>query len=281
MIEKMISVNDTMFALDGGAMFGVVPKTIWNKTNPADEKNRIDLAMRTLYLEAGNRKILIDTGIGNKSNAKFDDIFKVSRDENLILNLGKHSVKADDITDVIITHLHFDHAGGNTMIDKDGKLIPTFKNAVYHIQEDNFKHASSDPVRERASYLEENFIPLKETGQLNLINGNEILYGDIELIPQYGHTIGQQIVKFEYKGNTYIYTGDTIPTSSHINIPFVMGYDIQPLITIKEKEVILKEAVENNYILIFEHDPYVKAGRVVFDGKKYKKSEEIVNLPFN
>jgi glyoxylase-like metal-dependent hydrolase (beta-lactamase superfamily II) len=263
---------DTMFALDGGAMFGVVPKTLWNKTNPADDRNRIDLAMRTLYLETEKRKILIDTGIGNKNDKKFDDIFKVNRGESLIENLKKYSIEPEEITDIIITHLHFDHAGGNTLI-KNGKIIPTFKNATYHIQEDNFNHAMSNPIRERASYLKENFLPLKEFGCLNLIKGKEFLFDELELIPQYGHTIGQQLIKFNYNNETYLYTGDTIPTSSHINIPFVMGYDIQPLVTIKEKEEILKQAVEENWILIYEHDPFIKASKVDFNGKKYIKGE--------
>ena len=270
MIKKVIAIMDTMFALDGGAMFGVVPKTLWNKTNPADDKNRIDLAMRTTYIETESRKILIDTGIGNKSNEKFDSIFKVNRKQNLMLNLGKYSINAEQITDVIITHLHFDHAGGNTIYNENGKLIPTFKNATYHIQKDNFNHAISSPTRERASYLKENFIPIQEANQLNLIDGKQILFNEIELIPQYGHTIGQQLVKFNYNNTTYLYTADTIPTSSHINIPFVMGYDIQPLITMKEKEILLKQAVEENWTLLYEHDPKVVGSKVVFDGKKYK-----------
>ncbi len=278
MIKKVIAIMDTMFALDGGAMFGVVPKTLWSKTNPADDKNRIDLAMRTTYIELNDKKILIDTGIGHKNNEKFDKIFKVNRNQDLMLNLGENSINADDITDVIITHLHFDHAGGNTIINENGKLVPTFKNATYHIQKDNFNHAMSSPIRERASYLKENFLPIQEANQLNLIDGNQTLFNEIELIPQYGHTIGQQLVKFNFNNETYLYTADTIPTSSHINIPFVMGYDIQPLITMKEKEILLKQAVEENWTLLYEHDPFIMGSKVIFDGKKYKKGKEVTDV---
>lgn len=278
MIKKVTAIMDTMFALDGGAMFGVVPKTLWNRTNPSDDKNRIDLAMRTTYIELDNKKILIDTGIGHKNDEKFDNIFKVNRNQDLMLNLGENSINADDITDIIITHLHFDHAGGNTIINENGKLVPSFKNATYHIQKDNFNHAMSSPIRERASYLKENFVPIQEANQLNLIDGNQTLFKEIELIPQYGHTIGQQLVKFTYNNTIYLYTADTIPTSSHINIPFVMGYDIQPLITIKEKEILLKQAVENNWTLLYEHDPFIMGSKVVFDGRKYKKGKEITSF---
>jgi len=256
-------------------MFGVVPKTIWQRTNPSDEKNRIDLAMRTLYIETEDKKILIDTGIGDKSNEKFDNIFKVNREKNLILNLGEYSINSDEITDVIITHLHFDHAGGATILDEDNNLIPTFKNATYHIQKDNYEHAKNPPARERASYLKENFEPLAKSGQLNLINGNYNLYNFLELIPQYGHTIGQQLVKFSFNDKKYIYMGDTIPTSSHISIPFVMGYDIQPLITMEEKNEILKGVFENREILIYEHDPKIEASYVDFDGRRYKAGERV------
>jgi len=273
MITKVIPIIDTMFALDGGAMFGVVPRNLWNRTNPADDENRIDLAMRSIYLELGDKKILIDTGIGNKNNEKFDKMFKVDKKQNLVLNLEDAYISTDDITDIIITHLHFDHAGGNTFIDENGKLVPRFKNATYHVQKENFEHAMSSPVRERASYLKENIIPIQEANQLNLIDGKQVLFDEIELIPQYGHTIGQQLVKFKFNNQIYVYMADTIPTSSHINIPFVMGYDIQPLITMKEKEVLLEKAVKEDWVLLYEHDPYLIGSKVVFDGRKYKKGE--------
>jgi glyoxylase-like metal-dependent hydrolase (beta-lactamase superfamily II) len=277
-IKKVAAIMDTNFALDGGAMFGVVPKTLWSRTNPADNLNRIDLAMRTTYIELGNRKILIDTGIGHKNDEKFDKMFKVQRNQNLIFNLEELSIHVDEITDIIITHLHFDHAGGNTTLDDSGKLIPTFKNATYHVQKDNFNHALNPGSREKASYLRENFIPIQESGQLNLIDGNQTLFNEIELIPQYGHTIGQQLVKFNFNNNTYLYMADTIPTSSHINIPFVMGYDIQPLITMEEKNILLKQAVDEDWILLYEHDPNVIGSKVIFDGRKYKKGEIFMDL---
>jgi glyoxylase-like metal-dependent hydrolase (beta-lactamase superfamily II) len=255
-----------------------VPKTLWSRTNPADNLNRIDLAMRTTYIELGNRKILIDTGIGHKNDEKFDKMFKVQRNQNLIFNLEELSIHVDEITDIIITHLHFDHAGGNTTLDDSGKLIPTFKNATYHVQKDNFNHALNPGSREKASYLRENFIPIQESGQLNLIDGNQTLFNEIELIPQYGHTIGQQLVKFNFNNNTYLYMADTIPTSSHINIPFVMGYDIQPLITMEEKNILLKQAVDEDWILLYEHDPNVIGSKVIFDGRKYKKGEIFMDL---
>ncbi|MFN3134194.1 MAG: MBL fold metallo-hydrolase, partial [Candidatus Kryptonium sp.] len=257
---------------------GIVPKTIWDKLNPSDDKNRIELALRTLLIIGDNKRILVDTGIGKKWEEKYTDIYGIDHTKyTLEDSLAKIGLKTDDITDVILTHLHFDHAGGATMIDSDGVIKPTFKNATYYVQKRNLELALNPNEKDRASYLPENFLPLIEFNQLEIIEGEFEIFDGIEIITSDGHTFGQQLVKVSDGEKTVVYCGDLIPTSSHVPIPYVMAYDLQPLITMEEKKKLLKRAVEENWILFFEHDPYTDCARVK-QGKKYVEISERFNL---
>lgn len=274
---EIYSVETGRFRLDGGAMFGVVPKVIWNNLNQSDERNRIELALRAMLIRCEGRNILVDTGIGNKWSEKYIDIYGIDHTKySLESSLEKLGLKTDDITDVILTHLHFDHAGGATLFD-DGKLKPTFKNATYYVQRRNLELAMKPNEKEKASYLPENFEPLIEFNQLKILDGEFEFLEGIELIVSDGHTIGQQLVKISDRSKTLFYCGDLIPTSSHIRIPYIMSYDIQPLVTIEEKKKILKRAVEEGWILFFEHDPFSDCATVKV-GRKYIEIETRLNI---
>jgi glyoxylase-like metal-dependent hydrolase (beta-lactamase superfamily II) len=270
---ELFPIETGRFKLDGGAMFGIVPKVMWDKLNPADERNRIELALRALLISGNGRKILVDTGIGEKWSEKYIDIYGIDHTRcSLESSLRKYGFEIDDITDVILTHLHFDHAGGGTYFDReDGILKPTFKNATYYIQGKNLKLAMNPNEKDRASYLPENYQPLIEFGQLEVVDGEFEIFDGIEIITSDGHTIGQQLVKISDGETTLLYCGDLIPTSSHIPIPYVMAYDLQPLLTMEEKRKLLDRAVEENWILFFEHDPFIDAATV----KRGKRGAEI------
>lgn len=266
---EIFSIKSGMFKLDGGAMFGVVPKVLWNKTNPADDLNRINLATRSLLLISEKRKILVDTGIGNKFDEKFKNIYAV---ENLTIDevIKQKGINPDTITDVVITHLHFDHAGGSTKISGD-EVIPTFRNAKYHIQKGHYEWALNPSEKDRASFLKDDFLPLQDFNQLVLTEGEFKLDDEIEIIVSNGHTPFQQHLKISDGKQTLFYCGDMIPTSSHIPYPYVMSYDLYPLTTIEEKKKILPQAYEENWILFFEHDPDISAVTL----KESKKGFEI------
>lgn len=266
---EIFSIKSGMFKLDGGAMFGVVPKVLWNKTNPADDLNRINLATRSLLLVSEKRKILVDTGIGNKFDEKFKNIYAV---ENLTIDevIKQKGINPDTITDVVITHLHFDHAGGSTKISGD-EVIPTFRNAKYHIQKGHYEWALNPSEKDRASFLKDDFLPLQDFNQLVLTEGEFKLDDEIEIIVSNGHTPFQQHLKISDGKQTLFYCGDMIPTSSHIPYPYVMSYDLYPLTTIEEKKKILPQAYEENWILFFEHDPDISAVTL----KESKKGFEI------
>ena len=265
------SLETGRFALDGGAMFGVVPKVLWQKTNPADELNRITLALRVLLLEGNNRYILVDTGIGHKFNAKQETIFGIDhRHSNLENSLNELGLKPTDITDVILTHLHFDHAGGATCL-KEEQVVPTFPNAQYYVQRKNWEWANNPTEKDRASYLKENFIPLMESGQLKLLEDEGEILPDIYPWLSNGHTVGQQLIRISDGQQTLIYCADIIPTSSHLNVPYVMGFDLYPLTTIEEKKQILQQALAENWVIFFEHDPIIEACTV-------KESEKGIGL---
>lgn len=280
------SIQTGLFALDGGAMFGTIPKVIWDKTNPADDKNRIDLEARCLLLQGHGKNILVDVGCGEKLAEKygekfankFADMYKLDRTKNSIeKSLKRHSLGFEDITDVILTHLHFDHAGGATIFD-DGKLVPTFSKARYHLQKQNLETAQNPHPREKASYFKQNFEPLLEAGCLELIDGDqEEILPEIGVISTFGHTQAQQLVTVGKKGTAdyLVYGGDIIPTSSHVRIPFIMGYDLQPLVIIEEKKKILQELSESGGVLFFEHDPYMDGARVHHDGKDFAVKEKL------
>ncbi|HED07917.1 MAG TPA: MBL fold metallo-hydrolase [Ignavibacteria bacterium] len=271
-------INSGYFALDGGAMFGIIPKPLWNKNNPSDEANRIKLATRLLLLESDNKKILIDTGMGDKWDAKSKGIYAIDQTESSLLkSLLSVNIKPEDITDVILTHLHFDHAGGTTIL-KDNKLLPTFPNAVYHVQKKNFEWAINPTDRDRGSYLKDNFDPLVKEGVLKLIDGQNQFDDEINFVIVNGHTFAQQLIKISDSSNTLLYCCDLFPTYSHIRLPYIMGYDLQPLVTLQEKKYILGKAVEENWKLFFEHDPEFAYATVKSTEKGIVLNEVFENL---
>ncbi|MBK0379094.1 MBL fold metallo-hydrolase [Mucilaginibacter segetis] len=253
---KLYTIDTGYFKLDGGAMFGVVPKTIWNKTNPADENNLCTWAMRCLLIEDGKRLILIDTGIGNKQSDKFFSHYYLHGDASLNSSLAKHGFHPDDITDVFLTHLHFDHVGGAVIRD-DEKLLPAFKNAVYWSNEQHWEWAVDPNEREKASFLKENILPILESGQLKLITPRDgVRFTDnMSVRFVYGHTDAMMLPLISYKGRKILYMADLLPSVGHLPLPYVMAYDMFPLKTLSEKKAYLNEAFERNYILYFEHDP--------------------------
>lgn len=252
---KLSSINTGTFKLDGGAMFGVVPKILWQKVYPADENNLCTWALRCLLIETENRKILIDCGIGNKQSEKFLGHYHITENEGFEKSLSHTCITPNEITDVILTHLHFDHCGGAVKhnADKTG-FEPTFKNAKYWIGKQQWDLANNPNKRENASYLNENFIPLMEAGKVIFIENNTEIIPGISVRIYNGHTAGQVIPFINFERNTLVYMADFIPTTAHIPLPFIISYDTSPLITLAEKEEFLKEAVLNNYILFFEHD---------------------------
>lgn len=251
---KLRTILSGKIGLDGGAMFGIIPKPLWEKTNPADELNRVTLATRNLLLLSDDKKILIDTGMGKKWDDKAKNIYNIDPKLDLELALVQNGIKSEEITDVLLTHLHFDHTGCSTKID-NGKLIPAFPNAKYFVQKKNFEWAMNPSDRDRGSYIKENFEPLVKEGVLNLVDG-EIQFDDnISFIIINGHTFGQQMIKISDSSNTVLYAADLIPFVSQIKIPYVMGYDLQPLVTIAEKKKYLQLAAIENWLLYFGHDP--------------------------
>lgn len=250
------------FKLDGGAMFGVVPKSLWSKTNPADPNNMIDIAARCLLIENGNRLTLIDNGMGNKQSDKFFSYYDPWGDFNLDDSLKKAGFHRDDITDVFLTHLHFDHCGGSIQWNKDRTgFEPAFKNARFWSNEKHWEWATRPNRREQASFLKENILPMQESGQLNFVENstsdfspaNELDFG---IFFADGHTEKQMIPHLEYKGKTIVFMADLLPTAGHIPLPYVMGYDTRPLLTLPEKEKFLNIAADNNYYLFLEHDAH-------------------------
>lgn len=252
---KLHTIETGFFKLDGGAMFGVVPKVIWQKTNPADENNLCTWAMRCLLIEEGNRLILVDTGIGNKQDAKFLSHYYLHGDDTLDKSLAKAGFHKDDITDVFLTHLHFDHCGGAIVRNGD-KLEPAFKNATYWSNQQHWNWAVTPNAREKASFLKENILPIQESCQLKFIESLDgVAFTDnIKIRFAYGHTDAMMLPQINYKGQTIVYMADLLPSIGHIPLPYVMAYDMFPLKTLDEKSVFLKEAQENNYILMLEHD---------------------------
>ncbi len=271
------TINSGFFALDGGAMFGIIPKPLWQKTNPPDEVNRIKLATRNLLLTTGNRKILIDTGMGDKWDEKSKNIYAVDQTNSLEGSLNKLNLKPEDITDVLLTHIHFDHTGGSTMI-VNGKLVPTFPNAKYYVQKKNYEWAVKPSDRDKGSYIKDNFQPLMDEGVLNFIDGEEKFDDEIEFVIINGHTFAQQLIKISDSSNTILYCGDLFPTTSHIPIPYVMGYDLQPLVTVEEKKKILVKAIDENWKIFFEHDPEIAIATVMKDDKGYKVKDKMTTL---
>ena len=266
---ELHSIESGTLMLDGGAMYGVVPKPLWERNSPADEKNRIKLTTRHLLLLSDEKKILIDTGAGKNWNEKFEKIYSVNNNvHDMFPALEKLGVNKEEITDVILTHLHFDHIGGAVLFEND-KIIPAFPNAQYHVQKKQFEWGLNPSERDKASYFKDRFVPLAEEGILSLIDGENNFDDDIELLSMEGHTFAQQLVKISDSSNTLLYCADLIPLSSHINPPFIMGYDLQPLVTLEEKKKLLPKAVEENWTLFFEHDPDIAAATITATEKGF------------
>jgi len=247
------------FALDGGAMFGIVPWVFWSKTNPPDERQRIDLAARCLLISGNGKNILVDDGNGTKWNDKLKDIYKLDNSEHdLVRSLQRYGLTPDDITDVILTHLHFDHAGGSTT-RVNGRVVPTFPKARYYVQKQHWELALKPTEKDRGSFMPDDFLPLNEHGVLELVEGECELFPGIELIVCNGHTSAQQLPKISDGNTTVLFCCDLFPTVSHLPYPYVMAYDVRPLVTIEEKKKILPRAYEEKWILFFEHDPKTEA----------------------
>lgn len=265
---QLFSINTGLFKLDGGAMFGVVPKSIWNKVNPADENNLCSWALRCLLIQDGDRLILIDNGNGDKQDAKFFSHYHLHGEDTLDKSLAKYGFHRDDITDVILSHLHFDHCGGTIRREGD-RLVPNFKNATVWSNEEHWQWAVHPNDREKASFLKENILPIQENGQLKFIPipnrenplrqlASANFTDSISIRIADGHTRAMMLPQIQYKDRTIVFMADLLPSQGHIPLPYVMGYDMFPMTTLGEKKTFLEEAVDNNYILFFEHDPKVE-----------------------
>ena len=265
---QLFSINTGFFKLDGGAMFGVVPKSIWNKVNPADENNLCSWALRCLLIQDGDRLILIDNGNGDKQDAKFFSHYHLHGEDTLDKSLAKYGFHRDDITDVILSHLHFDHCGGTIRREGD-RLVPNFKNATVWSNEEHWQWAIHPNDREKASFLKDNILPIQENGQLRFIPipnrenplrqlASANFTDSISIRIADGHTRAMMLPQIQYKDRTVVFMADLLPSQGHIPLPYVMGYDMFPMTTLGEKKTFLEEAVDNNYILFFEHDPKVE-----------------------
>ena len=254
---QLYTINTGHFKLDGGAMFGVVPKVLWSKTNPANENNLCPWAMRSLLIEDGNRLVLIDNGIGDKQDDKFLRHYYLHGDDNLYESLNKYGFHADDITDVFLTHLHFDHCGGSVKWSKDkSRYEMTFKNANYWSNKQHWDWAINPNNREKASFLKENILPIQDSGHLSFVDRSKNNFNFFDILFVDGHTDAQMIPHIQYKGYTIVFAADLLPSTGHIPLPYVMGYDTKPLVTLKEKELFLNNAYDKQYIIYFQHDNY-------------------------
>ena len=272
----LYSIETSRFGLDGGSMFGIIPKTLWEKEAPADEYNRIQMVTRSLLLVSNERKIIIDTRNGDKWDDKTRSRYNIDlADLNLFSSLAKYGFIPTDITDVFCTHLHFDHAGGNTTIE-DGKIVPTFPNATYWIHQDNWDLANSPSEKDQGSYLAENWSVLAENGMIEYVNDREGFIPGIGIMLTYGHTTGMMHPLMKDGDNTVFYAADIFPMAAHVPLTWVMAYDLSPVQTIKEKRSLLPRMVEENGTVFFEHDPLRQAGRVTMDGKYYRLKEAVI-----
>ncbi len=271
----LTSINTGTFALDGGAMFGVVPWVFWSKTNPPDERQRITLAARCLLIRGEGRTILVDTGNGNKWNSKLKDIYRLDNSVHTLEDsLATAGVKPEDVTDVILTHLHFDHCGGSTQIVKN-KLVPTFPNAAHYVQKAHWELSQNPTDRDRASFMRDDFQILREQGMLKFVEGEQEIFPGISVLVCNGHTMAQQLPKISDGKNTLLFLCDLVPTTSHIPFPYIMGYDLRPLTTLEEKKRILPQAEAEGWTLFFEHDSETVAVKLQKTEKGYSIKEKI------
>jgi glyoxylase-like metal-dependent hydrolase (beta-lactamase superfamily II) len=261
-------LHDGTFALDGGAMFGVVPRVVWEKTDPPDDKNRVALGLNVALVETGGRRILVDTGMGDKWAEKEQGMYRLDRSTTLLGSLRELGLGPEDIDVVVNTHLHFDHAGGNTRVG-DGKVVPTFPRARYVVQMGEWEDATHPHERSRASYRDENFVPLAESRQLETVQGEVEVAPGVRVVPVGGHTAYHQMVIVEGGGQTLAIPTDLLPTTSHLPLPFVMGYDLFPVGTLEAKRRLLERAAGEGWWLLFYHDPRVPLGRVRRSGERY------------
>jgi len=266
---EIYPVTDGRFRLDGGAMFGVVPKTLWQKCCPADELNRIPLSLTCLLIKAQGKHVLVDTGLGDKEDEKFYSMFAVERAPTLQQSLKHLGLSRDDIHLVVNTHLHFDHAGGNTATDANSAVTPAFPKATYYVQQGEYEDAIQANERTRASYRRDNFLPVADANQWAFLQGDTELLPGVTAVVTTGHTRCHQSIKVESEGRIAFFLGDLIPTVSHLPLPYIMGYDLNPVQTLDSKRRVLDRACEEQWLLIFEHDPLVQAGYVSknVDGK--------------
>jgi len=267
---KIHALRDGYFYLDGGAMFGVVPRTLWEKKFPADEQNRIRLGLNSILINTGKILILVETGIGGDLDQKFFDYYSVEREPGLISSLQKLGYQAEEINFVINTHLHFDHCGGNTYKNKKGEDVPTFPKAKYIIQKGEWAYALHPSERDKQSYLKHNFLPLEKYGLLQLLDGDREIAEGVEVILIPGHTSSFQCVKVHSEGKVLFFLGDLVPTSAHIGLSYVMSYDLFPLETMENKKRVFDQAIEEDWILAFNHDPEHFFGKVKKEDNKYK-----------
>ena len=273
---QLYSIETSEFALDGGAMFGIIPKPLWEKEVPADEQNRITMVTRSLLLVSDDHKIIIDTGNGTKWQEKFRDIYRIELDNlNLEKSLAKYNFSPGDITDVYWTHLHFDHVGGNTKIVA-GKLEPVFPNATYWVQNENWELANSPSEKDAGSFMSADWSVLLENNMIHFVDGKESFLPEIENHLTYGHTTGLMHPIIGDSTNKLIYMADLIPMAAHIPLPWVMAYDIHPALTVQEKGEILPTIVDEDWIIFFEHDPVYQAATVQFDGKHYRLKDSVI-----
>ena len=272
----LYSIETSEFSLDGGAMFGIVPKPIWEREAPSDALNRIDMVTRSLLLCSDEKKILIDTGNGTKWEEKYRDIYNIDTSQyNIENSLTKYGFNADDITDIINTHLHFDHAGGNTKID-DGSIVPTFPNAKYWVTKEHWELANHPSQKDSGSFIEHDWKVLAENGMIETVNGNEPFIKGIDSYITQGHTAGLLHPMISDGTKTLFYGADIFPLAAHISIPWVMAYDVQPVVTMKEKEILLPKMQDEEWILFLEHDPNIQACTVHQDGKHFKMNESVL-----
>ncbi|MBU0518693.1 MBL fold metallo-hydrolase [bacterium] len=263
-------LHDGYFKLDGGAMFGVVPKMIWDRLELSDDRNRILMSANPVLVRTGEHTVLIDTGMGNKYDPQAVDNYDIELPRTLMAELRRLEVSPEEVDYVINTHLHFDHIGGNTYQDEDGLIKPVFPNAKYVMQKAEYEDAIDPGPRTKASYNHDDIVPLQESGQIMLIDGDIEVVPGIKMRVTGGHTRAHSIVQIESEGQTAIFLADLIPTSSHVKVPYVMGYDLYPADTADFKAELLQEAAANDYLLLFEHSPRVKVGRIFYDDEEFR-----------